>query len=66
MLPKVDLKIFIFVLLNMGEDDVATKAPESDVHEPSMISSADSSAQQGASMGVNLPLITVGTLDTDD
>ncbi len=34
------------------EGDVATKAPESDAHEPSMISSEDISAQKGISMGV--------------
>lgn len=38
----------------MAEDDVATKAPESDAKEPSMISSEDTPAQQGASMGVQL------------
>ncbi|KAL6714739.1 hypothetical protein ACLMJK_008164 [Lecanora helva] len=35
----------------MAEDDVATKAPESDAQEPSVISSEDTSAQKGASMG---------------
>ena len=39
--------------LKMADDDVATKAPESDAHEPSMISSEDTPAQQGASMGVH-------------
>ena len=36
----------------MADDDVATKAPESDATEPSMVSSEDTPAQKGASMGV--------------
>ena len=40
----------------MAEDDVATKAPESDAQESkkqsSMISPEDTRAQEGASMGV--------------
>ena len=36
----------------MAEDDVATKGPESDAHEPSIVSSEDTPAQKGASMGV--------------
>lgn len=36
----------------MADNDVATKAPESDAKEPSMISSEDTAAQKGASMGV--------------
>ena len=36
----------------MADDDVATRAPESDAKEPSMISSGDTPAQKGASMGV--------------
>lgn len=36
----------------MADDDVATRAPESDVKEPSMMSSGDTPAQKGASMGV--------------
>ena len=39
-------------IFNMADEDVATKAPESDVKEPSMISSEDTPAQKGASMGV--------------
>ena len=35
-----------------ADDDVATKAPESDAKESSMISSEDTPAQKGASMGV--------------
>ena len=35
-----------------NEEDVATKAPESDAHEPSMLSAEDTPAQKGASMGV--------------
>lgn len=34
-----------------SEPELATKAPESDLHEPSMISDTDSRAQTGASMG---------------
>ena len=37
----------------MAEDEVATKAPENDAHEPSMVSPEDTPAQKGASMGVN-------------
>ena len=37
----------------MADDDVATKAPENDSHEPSLLSSKDTPAQEGASMGVN-------------
>ena len=36
----------------MADDDVATKAPESDAKDPSMLSSEDTPAQKGASMGV--------------
>ena len=41
-----------FPTLNMADDEVATRAPESDAKEPSMISSEDTPAQKGASMGV--------------
>lgn len=41
-----------FITFNMADNDVATKAPESDAKEPSMISSEDTTAQKGASMGV--------------
>lgn len=36
----------------MADEDIATKAPESDAKEPSMMSSKDTPAQTGASMGV--------------
>ncbi len=36
----------------MADTDVATKAPESDAQEPSMISSEDTPAQSGQSIGV--------------
>ena len=36
----------------MSDDDVATKAPESDAKEASVISAKDTPAQKGASMGV--------------
>lgn len=38
----------------MADEDVATRAPESDadVKEPSMVSPEDTPAQKGASMGV--------------
>lgn len=39
----------------MADDEVSTKAPESDAKEPSMVSSEDTSAQTGASMGVTIP-----------
>ena len=42
----------ITITLNMADDDVATKAPESDAKEPSIMSSEDTPAQKGASMGV--------------
>lgn len=38
--------------LSMADEDIATKAPESDAKEPSMMSSKDTPAQTGASMGV--------------
>ena len=41
----------------MADDEVATKAPESDAKEPSMVSSEDTPAQTGASMGVRTPAI---------
>lgn len=44
---------------NMAEDEVATKAPESDAMEPSMISSGDTPAQKGSSMGVRLFVDTI-------
>lgn len=43
---------FRFVTFDMADDEVATKAPESDAKEPSMMSSEDTPAQKGASMGV--------------
>ena len=36
----------------MADEDVATRAPESDAKEPSLLSSEDTPAQRGASMGV--------------
>ncbi len=36
----------------MADDEVATRAPESDAKEPSIMSSEDTPAQKGASMGV--------------
>ena len=41
----------------MADEDVATKAPESDAKEPSMMSSEDTPAQTGASMGVRYLLV---------
>lgn len=41
----------------MADDEVATKAPESDAHEPSMVSSEDTPAQKGTSMGVTHNLL---------
>ena len=38
----------------MAEDEVATRAPESDAKQASMVSAEDSPAQTGASMGVGL------------
>ena len=36
----------------MADEDVATKALESDAKEPSMMSAEDTPAQKGPSMGV--------------
>ena len=47
--PSVGLT---FITIIMADNDVATRAPENDAKEPSMISSEDTPAQQGASMGV--------------
>ena len=38
--------------MKMADDDVATKAPESDAQEASLVSSTDTPAQQGPTMGV--------------
>ena len=40
------------ISFNMADEEVATKAPESDAKEPSMVSAEDTPAQKGASMGV--------------
>lgn len=48
----------------MADDEVATKAPESDAHEPSMVSSEDTPAQQGASMGVQQDLSSQVVVDS--
>jgi len=50
----------------MADDDVATKAPESDAHEPSMVSSNDTPAQQGASMGVQQNLYSQDAVNSID
>ena len=38
--------------LKMADEEVATKAPESDAKQTSMLSAEDTPAQTGASMGV--------------
>ena len=38
--------------LKMADEEVATKAPESDAKQTSMVSAEDTPAQTGASMGV--------------
>lgn len=43
---------FTVIKFNMADEGVATRAPESDAKEPSMMSSEDTPAQKGASMGV--------------
>ena len=43
----------------MADNNLATKAPESDAHEPSLVSSKDTPAQEGASMGVNNTFLRV-------
>lgn len=50
----------------MAEDGVATKAPESDAHEPSMLSSEDTPAQQGSSMGVKHKSSSWGVVSSID
>lgn len=52
LLTQLPFAGVIFLTLKMADDDVATKAPESDATEPSMVSSEDTPAQKGASMGV--------------
>ena len=42
---------------NMADEDVATRAPEGDAKEPSVLSSQDTPAQEGASMGVRYPAL---------
>ena len=42
--------------LTMAEEAVATKAPESDAQEPSILSSSDTPAQTGLTMGVRKPV----------
>ena len=42
--------------LAMDDDRVATKAPESDAQEPSILSSGDTPAQTGPTMGVGNPV----------
>ena len=51
----LQFKCFLITKLNMTDEDVATRAPESDGKEPSMLSSQDTPAQEGASMGVHYP-----------
>ena len=38
--------------LKMADEEVATRAPESDAKQTSMVSAEDTPAQTGASMGV--------------
>ncbi len=49
----------------MADADVATKAPESDAQESSMISSEDTPAQSGQSMGVKIAFINVSIEASD-
>ena len=41
----------------MADEDVATRAPESDAKEPGLLSSKDTPAQAGASMGVHYAVL---------
>ena len=41
-----------YTTLKMAEEEVATRAPESDAKQASMVSAEDTPAQTGASMGV--------------
>ena len=50
-------KWLLTIKFNMADEDVATKAPESDAKEPSMLSSEDTPAQKGASMGVRYAIL---------
>ncbi len=49
----------------MADADVATKAPESDAQESSLISSEDTPAQSGQSMGVKIAFINVSIEASD-
>ncbi len=50
--PASDHLASTYLTLRMADEDVATRAPESDAKEPSALSSEDTPAQKGASMGV--------------
>ena len=50
--PASDHLASASLTLKMADEDVATRAPESDAKEPSIMSSEDTPAQKGASMGV--------------
>ena len=50
--PSLELLHLAHTILKMADEEVATKAPESDAQQPSMVSAEDTPAQTGASMGV--------------
>lgn len=51
-LPYLGLLHLPHTTLKMADDEVATKAPESDARQASMVSTEDTPAQTGTSMGV--------------
>ncbi len=50
--PSSELLHLAYTTLKMADEEVATKAPESDATQASMVSAEDTPAQTGASMGV--------------
>jgi hypothetical protein len=64
--PVDQLALLPFIIFNMAEDGVATKDPESDVHESSTVSPGDTQVQQGASMGVQLSFSRQGPASSID
>ena len=55
--PQPQFQCSLTTKFNMADEDVATRAPESDAKEPSMLSSEDTPAQKGASMGVRYTVL---------
>lgn len=64
--PVDHLALLPFIIFNMAEDGVATKAPENDVHESSTVSPGDTKVQQGAGVGVQLSFSRHGPANSID